>query len=155
LVQFSSNLKEHLQGITAQDAAWYENLGALLEQSRNGLLVQHDFRTRLLWWKESCYSPSLKQSYRKLHPYLAAVVMAADLAAELPPFHPQSVEYFLREAVLHILSLVAPQSTQPVNLVDWCNLLAEPAQAGHLQRLLEMQRHVTGGLRFWRVSNCS
>ncbi len=58
-----------------------------------------DLRSDLLWWRQSLYSPSLRDSYRHLDPHPAALAMAADLHTLVPDFAPLSVEFVLREAV--------------------------------------------------------
>jgi hypothetical protein len=57
-------------------------------------------RTNLIWWKESLYSPSSRISYRKMSPYMAAMLMAFDLSSQVPLFSPASVVALLHEAVL-------------------------------------------------------
>lgn len=57
-------------------------------------------RSKLLWWKETLYSPSLKDSYRALSPYLQPFVMAVDLCAQLPEVTPASVDFLLRDTLL-------------------------------------------------------
>ena len=56
-------------------------------------------RLNALWWSQALYSPSLRCGYRELPMPLAAVVMACDLLAEVPPPTPASVGYLLAETV--------------------------------------------------------
>ena len=58
-----------------------------------------DLRSDLLWWRQSLYSPSLRDSYRSLGSRRAALAMAVDLHSLVPVFTPLSVEFMLREAV--------------------------------------------------------
>jgi len=58
--------------------------------------------TSLLWWKEAMYSPSLKRGYRGLKPADLALLSAHDLCLILGAPIPQSVEYFLSEAILKV-----------------------------------------------------
>ncbi len=60
-------------------------------------------RSDLLWWKEAAYSPLIKQSYRSVSSESAAVLMAFDLHRQVPTYCPESVEHFLREAVLALI----------------------------------------------------
>ena len=56
-------------------------------------------RADVLYWKEALYSPSIQQSYRRLSPDNVVYWAANDLHLRVPPIHPQSVEFFLRETV--------------------------------------------------------
>lgn len=56
-------------------------------------------RTNLLWWKESLYSPSARESYLDLPPYEAAALMALDLHEQVPTYSPASVSSFLKETI--------------------------------------------------------
>ncbi len=57
------------------------------------------YRAELLYWKEALYSPSKRDSYRHLSADGTIYWAARDLQARVPPFHPLSVEFFLRETV--------------------------------------------------------
>lgn len=57
-------------------------------------------RSKLLWWKETLYSSSLKDSYRSVNETLQAIVMADDLYKQLPDVVPVSVDYLLRDTLL-------------------------------------------------------
>lgn len=61
---------------------------------RNNIL---QLRNQLLWWKEACYSPSLKISYRTLHDGGLQYSLAFDYANQVPHIYPQNVEFFLSE----------------------------------------------------------
>ncbi|MDD4992121.1 MAG: GTPase-associated system all-helical protein GASH [Paludibacter sp.] len=61
---------------------------------RNKIL---EMRTQLLWWKESCYSPSIKDSYRGQPIGLLQLIMAKDYVSFVPCIFPSSVDYFLKE----------------------------------------------------------
>jgi len=57
-------------------------------------------RSKLLWWKETLYSTSLKNSYRSIDKYLQPFVMASDLYHQLPGIVPVSVDFLLRDTIL-------------------------------------------------------
>nr|WP_295924640.1 GTPase-associated system all-helical protein GASH [uncultured Dyadobacter sp.] len=63
-------------------------------------------RSKLLWWKETLYSPSLKGSYRDLDTSLQPIVMAFDLYEQLPAITPVSVDYLLKDT-LHLLNIAS------------------------------------------------
>ncbi|MES2138115.1 MAG: GTPase-associated system all-helical protein GASH [Bacteroidota bacterium] len=56
-------------------------------------------RSKLLWWKETLYSPSLKRSYRGLDKNLLPILMGADLNNQVPEITPISVDYLLRDTL--------------------------------------------------------
>jgi hypothetical protein len=62
-----------------------------------------ELRTRALYWRESLFSRSQRQQYRKLSAPMVALIMAADLAKEIPPMSPASVDSLLWEAVHAVL----------------------------------------------------
>lgn len=57
-------------------------------------------RSKLLWWKETLYSSSLKDSYRSINETVQPVIMAYDLYQQLPDIVPVSVDYLLRDTLL-------------------------------------------------------
>jgi hypothetical protein len=59
-------------------------------------------RSKLLWWKQSLYSPSLKNSYRSVAKHMQPIVMAVDLVEQLPTISPVSVEFLLRDTVISL-----------------------------------------------------
>ena len=79
---------------------------SLKKQAKEILINQGDFiyannlfqmRTKLLWWKEACYSSSLKGSYKELKTGMLEVIMAHDYSSLVPVMYPNSVDYFLKE----------------------------------------------------------
>lgn len=60
--------------------------------------------TNLLWWRQALYSPSLRQSYRKISPVGIAVSCPFDLAEVSGGLVPVSVEFFLRETIRAVVS---------------------------------------------------
>jgi hypothetical protein len=76
-----------------------KELGAAVANSVNAGIGSVSNRSALLWWKETLYSPELQKSYRELQPAEAALAMALDLNTMAPAPCPQSVQFFLREAV--------------------------------------------------------
>lgn len=60
-------------------------------------------RSKLLWWKETVYSPSLKRSYRGLNENLLPIVMGVDLNSQIPEITPISVDYLLRDTIFLLI----------------------------------------------------
>src|SRR3546814_14386135 len=57
-------------------------------------------RSKLLWWKETLYSSSLKDSYRSVNEIVQPIIMADDLYQQLPDIDPVSVDYLLKDTLL-------------------------------------------------------
>jgi GTPase-associated system helical domain len=84
-----------------RDQAMGEAMSAA--QASPGAMQILDRRLNLVWWRQSLYSPSARRGYREMPPLAAAAQMASDVFRSVPPFSPQSVEYFLREAVVEVV----------------------------------------------------
>jgi Ca2+-binding EF-hand superfamily protein len=56
-------------------------------------------RSKLLWWKETLYSSSLKKSYRQIDSSLRPMIMCSDLNDLLPEITPISVDYLLKDTL--------------------------------------------------------
>ena len=56
-------------------------------------------RSKLLWWKETLYSPSQKRSYRGLDKNLLPILMSEDLNNQIPNITPISVDYLLKDTL--------------------------------------------------------
>jgi hypothetical protein len=56
-------------------------------------------RSKLLWWKETLYSPSQKKSYRKIGKNLLPILMSADLNEQIPRITPISVDFLLKDTL--------------------------------------------------------
>lgn len=93
-------LKQQTKEINANQTLIQEAVNKLLVQTqseiseRNGLL---QMRIQLLWWKESCYSISLDQSFRGQQNGLLQILLANDYSTFVPAIYPTSADYFLRE----------------------------------------------------------
>lgn len=93
-------LKSQAKGITASLSQAQEALNGLLIQAQSGILQKNSLmqtRTQLLWWKEACYSESLKQSYWELKDGLLQVALANDFSSFVPFIYPNSANFFLKE----------------------------------------------------------
>lgn len=76
---------------------------AQTEILQNNSILQ--LRAQLLWWKESCYSTTLKRSYRGLRNGLLQTALANDYAILVPYIYPTIIEYFLKETYYNLTSL--------------------------------------------------
>lgn len=62
-----------------------------------------ELRSRALIWRSALYSTSQRQAYRELSPQFAVVSIAADLAADVPPLSPASVDNLVWESAHAVL----------------------------------------------------
>ncbi len=93
-------LKEQTNNISSFQTQFIEAISKTIAEIQSELIERNSLmqvRTQLLWWKESCYSLSLNQSYRGLANGLLQVLMAKDYSNYIPEVHPISVDYFLME----------------------------------------------------------
>ncbi len=117
-------LKAQAKELTSNQTQIQEAVNKLLVQTQAEILQKNSLlqmRTQLLWWKEACYSPSIKQSYRNQLNGLLQIILANDYSAFVPYNYPASVDFFLREIhrllaidehkkILDILKLVETSS---------------------------------------------
>ena len=84
-------------------------------------LTSVERRSKLLWWKETLYSSSLRTSYRGLDKYLLPIVMSTDLSNQLPEVTPISVDYLLRDT----LFLLNDKKDDKVKFVDFLTAITK------------------------------
>ena len=75
-----------------------KSLDENLKTSFNSM-VAVERRSKLLWWKETLYSSSLRRSYRRLDKILLPIAMSTDLNNQVPKVTPISVDYLLRDTI--------------------------------------------------------
>lgn len=73
-------------------------LGQLSSTYANNIIANNK-RSELLWWKQTLCSPRIGQSYREYSPLETSILMAIDLADQVDPIYPISVDYLLRETL--------------------------------------------------------
>ena len=93
-------LKKQAKSVSDNQALIQEAVNKLLVQTQSEILEKNSLlqmRTQLLWWKESCYSTSLNQSYRGQLNGLLQISLANDYSVFVPTIYPASADYFLKE----------------------------------------------------------
>jgi hypothetical protein len=93
-------LKEQAKELSLNQTQIQEAVNRLLVQTQAEILEKNNMlqmRTQLLWWKESCYSVSLDQSYRGQQNGLLQTLLANDYSTFVPAIYPKSADYFLNE----------------------------------------------------------
>lgn len=76
-----------------------KSLDQVLKTSFNSIRAV-ERRSKLLWWKETLYSSSLKNSYRTIDKSLQPIIMSFDLYNQLPEITPVSVDFLLRDTLI-------------------------------------------------------
>jgi hypothetical protein len=89
-------------------------------------------RSKLLWWKETLYSSSLKKSYRGLDKNLLPVIMGADLNKQLPEITPISVDFLLRDT----LYLLNDKKDDSIKFKDYLVAISESSTKAILKSFL-------------------
>ncbi|MBL0182504.1 MAG: hypothetical protein IPP96_09455 [Chitinophagaceae bacterium] len=92
--------KKQEKSISENQILIQEAVNKLLSQTQSEILERNYFlqmRTQILWWKESCYSVSLNQSYRGQQNGLVQILLANDYSFFIPTIYPTSADYFLKE----------------------------------------------------------
>jgi hypothetical protein len=101
-------LAEQAKGITSIQTTlnkYFVDLAKNMQSSLQEAIqssVAVERRSQLLWWKETLYSRTLRQSYRNLDAFACVVAMAVDLHKLLPAVYPVSVDYILRESYAQV-----------------------------------------------------
>lgn len=130
--QSQSAMQDYIDQVVKRlQAALAEHMAAVPLNNR-AQAGAYERRTRLLWWKEALYSPTRKCSYRSLTAPVAALWMAYDLCDEVPPYCPQSVDFFLRETVRAVIGSEA----ETITLSAFCAALQESIDRSSLPRQL-------------------
>jgi hypothetical protein len=78
-------------------------------------------RSKLLWWKETLYSPSLKGSYREVNKNVLPIIMGCDLNDQIPEITPISVDYLLRDT----LFLLNEKKDEPIKFSEYFAALSD------------------------------
>jgi hypothetical protein len=102
-------------------------------------LTSDRYSSEVVYWKESLFSQARSMSYRKMSADAAIYWAAHDLHNLAPRYHPESVEYFLRETIRVAIGCVA--SLTELTCADFCRELAKTPESIPLaRRILPAQR---------------
>ena len=94
-------------------------------------------RSQLLWWRQTLYSPTLKQSYREMDRATATLLMGYDVYKQVTDYHPQSVEYLLREAARNVITANEAGADTGLSLFEFCRQLQTNDRAAELRQELK------------------
>jgi hypothetical protein len=129
LKQIGVNLGEHT-------AAMNEVMQGAVNQVAQSAKA-NERRSQLLWWRQTLYSPTLKESYRKMDRAVATLSMGYDLYTQVTDYHPQSVEYLLRETVRNVTTTDDSEAPNQLTLFEFCQLLQSSDHATELRQTLK------------------
>jgi hypothetical protein len=89
-------------------------------------------RSKLLWWKETLYSPSLKKSYREVSNPVLPILMGRDLNEQVAEITPISVDYLLRDTLL----ILNEKKCEKIKFKDFFNSLTKDSTKSEVTNLL-------------------
>lgn len=89
-------------------------------------------RSKLLWWKETLYSPSLKKSYREVSKNILPIIMGIDLDNQVAKITPISVDYLLRDTLL----VINEKKSETLKFKDFFTSLSKDTLKSHLTDFL-------------------
>lgn len=89
-------------------------------------------RSKLLWWKETLYSPSLRKSYREVSKPILPIIMGSDLNEQVAKITPISVDYLLRDTLL----ILNEKKGEKMKFKDFFNSLKKDSTKSEITNLL-------------------
>ncbi|WP_405412180.1 GTPase-associated system all-helical protein GASH [Maribacter sp. Asnod1-A12] len=112
-------------------ADFKKSLDSTLKSSFSSILAV-ERRSKLLWWKETLYSPSLKKSYREVSQSILPIIMGRDLNEQVAKITPISVDYLLRDTLLILIEKKGEQ----IKFKDFFNSLTKDSTKSEITNLL-------------------
>ncbi len=95
-------------------------------------IIAAERRSKLLWWKETLYSPSLKKSYREISISILPILMGIDLNEQVAKITPVSVDYLLRDTLL----ILNEKKSEKIKFKDFFNSLTKDSTKSEIVNLL-------------------
>ena len=106
-------------------------------------LVAVERRSKLLWWKETLYSTTLRKGYREIDREILPVVMALDLARLLPDSTPVSVDYLLTDTYRAVVGGASEKQALPELLAPFNEEEFQKQLAPHLPLMTDCGERTT------------
>jgi len=122
--------------------AFKSSLNQILEASFNSMQAV-ERRSKLLWWKETLYSSSLKNSYRSVNEIQQAVIMSKDLYEQLPSVVPASVDYLLRDTLLLLNSKAGKKAKFSEHLAEIAKGENQEILKNHLTKVQHQDKRIS------------
>lgn len=101
-------------------AGFKKSLNEVMKSSMN-TIESIERRNKLLWWKETLYSTSLKKGYREVDKNILPLIMANDLYYLVPAITPLSVDYLLIDTV----GILSDGKDKPVTFLEFLKSISE------------------------------
>lgn len=95
-------------------------------------IVAVERRSKLLWWKETLYSSSLKKSYREVSRPILPILMGVDLNNQVAKITPISVDYLLRDTLL----ILSEKKSEKIKFKDFFDSLTKDSTKSEVTNLL-------------------
>ena len=98
--EINNALKEQTQELSESQVQTQEATNKLLERIEAEIIEKNNIlrmQTQLIWWRETCYSTSINDSYREQQNGLLQILLANDYSAFVPAIYPTSADFFLKE----------------------------------------------------------
>ncbi|MGM0582546.1 MAG: GTPase-associated system all-helical protein GASH [Bacteroidota bacterium] len=95
-------------------------------------IVAVERRSKLLWWKETLYSPSFKKSYREVSNAVLPILMGSDLNEQVAKITPISVDYLLRDTLL----ILNEKKGEKIKFKDFFNSITKDSSKSEITNLL-------------------
>lgn len=120
-----------------------KNLDAILKSSF-ATISAVERRSKLIWWKESLYSHSMKKSYREIEKTLLPIILSYDLVDLLPEVTPISVDYLLRDTFY----IINERKDEDVTFGDFLKLVLDKSNKTILKGYLSEDVKNSGRISF-------
>ncbi|MFY0591968.1 GTPase-associated system all-helical protein GASH [Roseivirga sp.] len=118
LSTISDSVKKSLETYFAELQPFFEKINRSFVNN----ITANNKRSELIWWKQALYSHRLNASYRGLSPLDTALMTAFDLADQVDPIYPISVDYLLRET---LKDLQGEEADKKKPLDDWLGEISD------------------------------
>ncbi|MCO6360654.1 GTPase-associated system all-helical protein GASH [Roseivirga pacifica] len=112
-------------------ASFKKSLDENLKSSFASILAV-ERRSKLLWWKETLYSPSLKKSYREVSNPVLPILMGSDLNEQVAEITPISVDFLLRDTLL----ILSEKKSEKIKFKDFFDSLTKDSTKSEVTNLL-------------------
>lgn len=129
------NQNELTQGIESSINNFFANFKKSLDQNLKASftsILAVERRSKLLWWKETLYSPSLRKSYREVSKPILPIIMGSDLNEQVAKITPISVDYLLRDTLL----ILNEKKGEKMKFKDFFNSLQKDSTKSEITNLL-------------------
>ncbi|WP_339728820.1 GTPase-associated system all-helical protein GASH [Maribacter stanieri] len=129
------NQDELISGVESSINKFFTNFKKSLDENLKASfasILAVERRSKLLWWKETLYSPSLRKSYREVSQPILPIIMGTDLNDQVAKITPISVDYLLRDTLLILIE----KKDEKIKFKDFFNSLIRDSTKSEITHLL-------------------